>query len=132
MNMKQLPKGPSLRYASLTAALLLLAACASTPKPPTQALQAAEQAIATAEQDRVAEYASLELSEARSKLADANNEVIKENMVLAERLAKESRVNAELASAKTAAAKAKEVNDEMKESTLIIKDEMQRNTGDQL
>lgn len=131
MKTRQLSKGASLRYASVAVTLLLLAACASPPKAPTHALQAAETAIASAEQARVAEYASLELSEARSKLTAARSEVKKENMVLAERLANESRVNAELASARTEAAKAAEVNDEMKASTQDIKQEMQRNTGGQ-
>jgi flagellar biosynthesis component FlhA len=131
MKTKQLSKGATHRYASVAVTLLLLAACASAPKAPTHALQAAELAIASAEQARVAEYASLELSEARSKLTAARSEVKKENMVLAERLANESRVNAELAFARTEAAKATEVNDEMKASTKDIKQEMQRNTGGQ-
>jgi hypothetical protein len=131
MKTKQLSKGTSLRYASVAVTLLLLAACASEPKAPTHALQAAETAIASAEQARVAEYASLELNEARSKLTAARNEVKNENMVLAERLANESRVNAELASARTGAAKAAEVNDEMKQGTRDIEQEMQRNTGGQ-
>jgi uncharacterized lipoprotein YmbA len=131
MKTKHILKQSSLHYAGMAIAVLLLTACAS-PKAPTQALQAAELAISTAEQARVAEYASLELSEARSKLTAARSEVQKENMVLAERLAKESRASAELASARTSAAKAKEINDEMRESTYIIEDEMQRSTGDQL
>jgi hypothetical protein len=130
MKTKRLSTGTSLRYASVAVTLLLLAACAS-PKAPTHALQAAELAIASAEQARVAEYASLELNEARSKLTAARNEVKNENMVLAERLANESRVNAELASARTGAAKAAEVNDEMKQGTRDIEQEMQRNTGGQ-
>jgi hypothetical protein len=42
----------------------------------------------------------------------------------------ESRVEAELATAKTAAVKARLVNDEMKRSTGTLIDEMQRNTGE--
>jgi hypothetical protein len=111
--------------------MVLLAACASAPKPPAQALQAAETAIARAEQDRVAEHSAHELGEARAKLAAAHEAVNGEKMVLAERLANESRVNAEYASAKTGAAKAKAVNAEMLEGTRTLKQEMQRNTGDQ-
>src|SRR5690606_25326773 len=109
--------------------LLLLSGCASTPQPPSQALQAAEMAITTAEQARVADYASLELGEARQKLAAARAAVVAEDMVLAQRLAEQSRVNAELATARAGVAKAKKVNDEMKESTDTIKQEMQRNPG---
>lgn len=107
--------------------LLMLSACASTPQPPTQALQAAELAIANAEKARVADYASPELTQARENLAAAQGAVRNEEMVLALRLAERSRVDAELASAKAGAAKAKAVNDEMQKSTDALKQEMQRN-----
>lgn len=86
-------------YSTTLMGLLLLTACASAP-PPNQALQAAEQAIATAEQARVADYASPELSEARDKLAASREAIQQKNMVLAQRLADESRADAQLASAK--------------------------------
>lgn len=108
--------------------VLLLAACASTP-PPTVALKAAEQAIAVADQTRVADAASPELSEAREKLVAAQSAVQQKQMVEAERLAVESRVDAELAAAKIDAAKATAVNEEMKRSTATLAQEMQRNSG---
>ena len=55
----------------------------------------------------------------------------KKNMVLAQRLADESRADAQLASAKAEAAKAKVVNDDMKKSNVTLKQEMQRNTDGQ-
>jgi hypothetical protein len=51
-------------------------------------------------------------------------------MVLAQRLAEQSRVDAELASARAEAARAGVVNDEMRKSIDTLKQEMQRNTGD--
>lgn len=107
---------------------LLLSACASLPEP-TVALKAAEQAIATADRTRVADAASPELSEAREKLTAAQTAVHQQQMVIAERLAVESRIDAELASAKIEAAKAQAVNDEMKRSTETLAQEMQRNSG---
>lgn len=74
--------------------LLLLSTCASPPTPPDQALQAAESAISHAEQARVADYASPELGIARGKLTAANAAVQREEMLLAERLADQSRVEA--------------------------------------
>lgn len=109
--------------------LLMLGACATAPQPPTQALQAAELAIANAEQARIADYASPELGEARENLTAARNAVQQKHMVLAQQLAEQSRVNAELASAKAESAKAKAVNDEMRKSTETLKQEMQRNPG---
>ena len=120
--------GPTLRLATAAAALLTLGACASEP-PPDAALQAAELAITHAEQARVADYASTELTEARSKLADARSEVQLKHMMKAQRLAEQARVDADLASAKAEVAKAKTVNDDMQKSNETLKQEMQRNTG---
>lgn len=108
---------------------LFFAACASTPPVPTVALNAAEQAIATADRARIADASSPELSEAREKLAAANTAVQAKKMVEAERLAYESRADAELSAARSDAAKAVTVNEEMKRSTEALKQEMQRNSG---
>lgn len=122
---------PAPRLAGLLVGLLLLSACAAQAVPPNQALQAADSAISNAEQARVADYASPELGVARDKLAAAKVAVQREDMLLAERLADQSRVEAELALAKSQATKAKVVNDEMQKSTNSLKQEMQRNTGAQ-
>ena len=114
---------------ALLAALLLATACASAPLPPTDALQAAELAIRTAEQARVADYASPELGEARDQLTAAQAAVQQENMVEAQRLAERSRLSAELATAKAEQAKARVVNEELQKGTDSLKQEMQRNTG---
>jgi hypothetical protein len=118
-----------MQFTGAVAALLMLGACASEPMPPTQEIQAAEMAIASAEQARVADYASPELGEARDKLAAAHAAVQREEMVSALHLAQQSRADAELASAKAEVAKAKAVNDEMQKSTDTLKQEMQRNSG---
>ena len=110
--------------------LLLLSGCASAPTPPTAALQAAEMAIANADQARVADYSFSELGEAREKLTAARSAVQKEDMVLALRLAEQSRINAELAVAKADVAKANAVNNEMQQSTRDLKQEMQRKSGE--
>jgi uncharacterized protein involved in exopolysaccharide biosynthesis len=123
------------RAANITAIgpLLILAACASNPPEPTVAMKAAEQAIAAADRARIADAASPELNEAREKLTAAQaavqDEKLKNRMVVAERFALESRVDAELATAKSEAAKAQAVNDEIKQSTATLSQEMQRNSG---
>lgn len=112
------------------AGLLALAACASVPMtPPSAELQAAQLAIANAEQANAAEHAPAELSQAREQLASARTAVQQEHMVSAQRMAIEARAGAELASARTEAAKANAVNAEMQKSTDAMKDEMQRNSG---
>lgn len=109
-------------------ASILLTACASTP-PPNSQITAAETAIKLAEQAQVTDYASPELVEARKYLADAKTEIGEKNMTRAARFAQRAQLNAELATAKTAAVKAKEVNDELQKSTSVIKQELQRNEG---
>jgi diphthamide biosynthesis methyltransferase len=122
------------RHSQLRAALgitgvLMLGACASVP-PPTASLQAAHQAISDADRAEAGRYASAELGEARTKLTSANDAVAEKKMMVAERLAVESRAEAELASAKTANVKANSVNDEMKHSTSTLIEEMQRHSGE--
>jgi len=121
----------SLRLAPTIAALALINGCASTPQPPTAELQAAEQAISNAERARVADYASVELSEARDKLSAARRAVQQEKMVQAQRLAQQAKADAELASAKAEVAKSRVVNEQMQKGTDTLKMEMQRKTGDQ-
>lgn len=111
------------------AALLALGACASMP-PPTASLQAARLAISTAEQAEAGHYAPGELSEARAKLDSAQSAVADQKMIVAERYAKESSAEATLAASMTAAAKAKAVNDEMRQSTNTLIQEMQRASGE--
>lgn len=122
-------RGSPVFTALAAAGLLALAGCASAPVPPTEALQAAESAISSAEQARVADYASSELTTARQKLASANAAAREERMVDAEYLAIESRTHAEVALARAEELKAKAVNDDMKQSIDTLKQEMQRATG---
>jgi hypothetical protein len=117
-----------LKLISAVTGLLMFTACASVQPPPTSELQAAELAIATAERDRVADYASSQLSDAREKLTAARSAVQKEEMNKALRLAQQARVDAELASALAEVAKAETVNEEMLKGIDTLKQEMQRNT----
>lgn len=123
----RIPTPSLLCFAALCAGLLVLGGCASTPPAPNQALQAATLAISNADRDRVAEYAAPELTEARAKLAAAHASVRQEQMIEAERLAKQARADAELASAKADLAQAKLVNDELQKSIDALNEEMQRN-----
>jgi len=126
----QTHQGSRLRMAVGLTGALMLGACASTPPVPTASLQAARQAISNAERAEAGRYAPGELGEARTKLASADTAVSEQRMTMAERFAEESRVEAELASAKTADIKATAVNDEMTRSTGTLIEEMQRSSGD--
>ena len=116
-------------YARLTAALaiLTLAACAAPPPPPDSALQAAEQAITSAERDKASEYASADLAAARDKLVKARAAIVAEEMVRAERLAQQAEVDAMLALAKTDEAKSRVINQQTQQSLDVLRQELQRN-----
>lgn len=120
--------GRLMLIASLSVAVLS-AGCASAPQAPTDAIQAAEIAIGKAEQARVTEYAAIDLQSARDKLAAAREAVTAKHMVEARRLAEQSRVDADAATAKTEAAKAKLVNTEMQRSNDALRQEIQRKNG---
>lgn len=122
--------GQWVRLAVAWVGVLALASCMSSPVAPTQELQSAEQAINQAEQARVADYGSPELREAREKLAAAKVAVNKEDMILAKRLAEQSKLEADLALAKAQVTKAQLVNDEIIKGTKSMQQEMQRNIGD--
>jgi hypothetical protein len=116
--------------AALAGSILLVAACVSAPTAPPASLNEATLAIEAAERADASHFANAELDEARQKLMSAEKAVMAEDMVLANRYAQESTLTAELASARTEAVKAAEVNEEMKRSAKALTEEMQR-TGDQ-
>lgn len=109
--------------------LVLAAACASTPPAPDASLNAAKMAISNAERADASHYAGAELGEARQKLALADSAVLQRDMILAERLAQQARVEAELAFARTQAAKAASVNDEMARGADALMEELDRAGG---
>jgi hypothetical protein len=119
-----------LPLAAVFLAGLMLVSCATMPPETPSSVRAAQEAIANAERIEAGRYAAGELGAARTKLASADAAVGEKKMILANRFADESRAEAELASAKTAQAKASAVNDEMKRSTGALVEEMKRGTGD--
>jgi uncharacterized protein DUF4398 len=119
-----------LRIAVPGLVLIFAAACASTPPIPAPNLQAAQLAIANAERVDAATHAAAELGEARGKLSSAQQAVNQEQMLMAGQLADEARAEAELAAARSDAAKANAVNQDMKHSTATLIEEMQRKTGE--
>ncbi|MCC5887063.1 MAG: DUF4398 domain-containing protein [Gammaproteobacteria bacterium] len=132
--MRLLLAQPALRSRLGTATVLaglLLVGCASTPPPPVTTLDAARSAIVTAERFEAGRYAAADLGAARLKLSQADAAVRDENMELASRLAIESQVVAELAYAKTEAAKAEAVNSEMRSGAEALREEMRRTESPQ-
>ncbi len=115
--------------AGMGAIVLILAACSSTPAAPTSSLDAARDAITNAEQRDARQYARSELDAAKQELLEAERAVEAERMETAEMAAQRARVTAELAIARTEAAKAEEVNKQMASGVEALIEEMQR-SGD--
>lgn len=115
----------------IAGSLLALAACAAVPLPPTDALQAAEIAIANAEKDRAADYAPVEMRSAHQKLDAARAKPITDDASLmqARQLAIEARADADLASSKARLAKAEAVNQELQKSNNTLQQEIKRSSG---
>jgi nitric oxide reductase large subunit len=120
----------SFHTGSVVLVALAATACASAPPVPEASLQAARQAIATAEAVDAGRSAPVEYGEARTKLSEADAAVVAGRMDSAERLALESRASADLAAAKTASLKALTVNADMKAANQVLREELNRNVGE--
>jgi flagellar basal body-associated protein FliL len=110
----------------LIIAPLVLVACASAAVPPSESLNAARDAIESADQAEARQYAGAELEEANRNLTAAVQAVEAERMAEADRLAQQARIAAELAMARTEAAKAEAINREMGRGAEALDEEMQR------
>jgi len=117
------------RGTAVASLLVFMAACSSTPIAPTRALNAAQDAFTVAEQGDARRYSRDELDEARQRLVKAEQAVSGDRMVEAERFAQEALITAELALARTDAAKARKINEEMGKGADALIEEMQR-TGE--
>lgn len=106
-----------------------LTACATTEVPAQPSILAAEQAIQAAENARVLDASSPELTLARNKLQAAQKAEADKHPLEAKQLAEQARVQAELSVARASAAKATTVNNDMKTSNTTLKTELQRNPG---
>jgi hypothetical protein len=120
-------------FLALLASLFIgtVSGCTSSLPPPTQQIAAAEESLSNAEQARVADHSLPELQEARSKLSTARAAVQNNEMLLAKRMAEQASIDIKLASAKAELAKAEIINADMEKGINVLKQEMQRNTGDQ-
>lgn len=108
-----------------------LAACASAPLPPTESLSRASAAIESAEQADARRYAGAELEEANRYLSEANKSVEAQRMAEADRLARQAQIAAELAIARSEAAKAEAINRDMERGAEALGEELQRQEDQQ-
>jgi hypothetical protein len=104
---------------------LALGACASTPAP-TEQVAVATAAVNSAAAAGGTEGAPLEMKAARDKLARANAAMVAKDYDIARALAQQSQVDAQLAQARTEAAKAQKAADETQDAARALREEMNR------
>lgn len=117
-----------LRIIGITAAVtLLLAACANTP-PPVAQIAVSKAAISNASGAGGSEFAPHELKTAMEKMEAAERAMKERDYALAEKLAIEAQVDAQLATAMARSAKAKKAADTVQEDSRVLRKEIERKT----
>lgn len=113
-------------------AALLLAGCASSAMPSTQLQQQmarSTSAVTEAEEVGAHELAPVALRDAEQKLERAQEAMAKEKFELAERLAVQAEVDAELAEVTALSEKTKLAVRELKETIRTLREEIARNSS---
>jgi septal ring factor EnvC (AmiA/AmiB activator) len=114
-----------LRNAMWCAVAFGIVACAATPMP-TDKLAVAKTAVERAEQAQAAQFAQVELTTARNKLASAQAAADKHDADVAARMADQADVDAQLAEATARAKQQEQLVDQMDASLRDLRDESLR------
>lgn len=109
-------------------AAVLAAACVQVPPVP-ETIQAAEAAIQQAENQRAAEFAAMELSGAREKLALARDSADRNRDYRARKYAVAAKLDAELAASKAESARAQTASAETRKEIEFMRLEMELDSG---
>jgi septal ring factor EnvC (AmiA/AmiB activator) len=105
-----------------------IVACASTPMP-VDKLAVAKSAVERAEQAQAAQFAQVELTSARNKLAAAQAAADKRDADVAARMADQAEVDAQLAEFTARAKQQEQLVSEMDASLRDLRNEALRNSG---
>jgi septal ring factor EnvC (AmiA/AmiB activator) len=105
-----------------------IVACASSPMP-VDKLAVAKSSVERAEQAQAAQFAQVELTTARNKLAAAQSAVDKHDAELAARMADQAEVDAQLAESTARAKQQEQAVEQMEASLRDLRSETQRNSA---
>ena len=103
----------------------------STPRKPAQEVEKADFAIASANTSSAPTDAPLELQLAREKVEKAKSALRNDDFKLAQRLAEQAQVDAQLAQAKAESESARTSAAELEETIDVLRDEAERGAGTQ-
>lgn len=106
--------------------LAILAGCASAPPRPTAELAKAQTLIEQAERNRAQQYAAADLDRARDKLHRSDVALNERKGDLAQRLAAEAAIDAEMALARATTTQAEKSAAEVTASVEALRNEAQR------
>lgn len=112
---------------TLSAALLALGGCASTPIP-TEQLAVAESAVQRASTSSTSANAAAELKIATGKLASARQAVASKDYVLARQLAEQAEVDAQVADLRAQSARSRLAAQESQDALRVLREETNRKT----
>lgn len=120
-------EGPAGAIAAIAAiGLFGLTACASTDDRPDAELAIAQSNIEQAQRAGANQHAAQPLSAAREKLSAAQAAVARDEMLVAERLAEEATLDAQLADAMTRTRKAELAVEELNDTIEVLREEIDR------
>lgn len=108
------------------AAVLLAAGCGTTKVAATTDIAVSKMAVDNAANAGGAQYASIEMTLAREKLARANTAMNAGDYELASDLANQSEVDAKLAQSKAGSAKAQLAANAVQEDIRVLREELKR------
>lgn len=106
-------------------ASILFAGCTSV-KPPTAEVAVSKAAVSNASAEGGAEYAPVEMTSARDKLARANKAMTAKDYKTAKALATEAQADATLAQSKAKTAKAQKAANALQDDIRVMREELDR------
>lgn len=108
------------------AALVLTVGCSSLKTPATADVAVSNAAVANASGAGGAQYAPLEMTAAREKLALANQAMVAKDYKLAIELANQAQADAKLAQSKASSIKAQAAADVLQDDIRVLREELDR------
>jgi hypothetical protein len=118
-----------MRFVALCGATMMLAAgCSSMNTPATASVAVSAAAVESASSAGGAEFAPVEMSSARDKMARANKAMTAKDYKLANDLANQAQADAKLAQSKAGSAKAQTAANALQDDIRVLREELDRSS----
>lgn len=118
-----------MRFVALCGATMMLAAgCSSMKTPATASVAVSAAAVESASSAGGAEFAPVEMTSARDKMAQANKAMSAKDYKLANDLANQAQADAKLAQSKAGSAKAQTAANALQDDLRVLREELDRSS----